>query len=226
MRSTYNSYIKYFIITPTKDSAIVVGKHLVAFFLLLSFYSISQTESNIPLPNNKPKVVFKIWGEIVNGDTIPSVRLNEIWIFAEYPYKNKRQYEAWTRTKYNVKKVYPYAIIAAAKLKEYNAILEKMPNESTKKAYMKIVEKELKAEFEEPLKNLTMTQGKILLKLIDRETGNTSFELVKELRGGFQAFMWQSVARLFGSNMKSEYDPEGEDILIERAIKLIEAGQF
>jgi hypothetical protein len=71
-----------------------------------------------------------------------------------------------------------------------------------------------------------MNQGRILLKLIDRETGNTSYQLVKDFRGGFQAFMWQGVARLFGNNMKAEYDPEGEDIIIERAIKLVEAGQF
>ncbi len=101
-----------------------------------------------------------------------------------------------------------------------------MPNEKSRAIYLKIVEKELKREFEEPLKDLSMNQGRILLKLIDRETGNTSYELVKDLRGGFQAFMWQSLARLFGSNMKSEYDPNGEDIMIERAIKLIEAGQF
>jgi hypothetical protein len=200
-------------------------------FAILSFWFLqihSQNGENLtasPSPD-KPKILYKVWGEVVNGDTIPSIRLPEVWIYAEYGYKNKKQYEAWTRTKYNVKKVYPYAILAAAKLKEYNRILEKMPDEKTRKAYMKTVEKELKAEFEEPLKNLTMTQGKILLKLIDRETGNTSFELVKDLRGGFQAFMWQSVARIFGSNMKSEYDPTGEDIMIERAIKLVEAGQF
>ena len=101
-----------------------------------------------------------------------------------------------------------------------------MPDEKTKKAYLKIVEKELRAEFEEPLKNLTTTQGEILLKLIDRETGETSYELVKQMRGSFQAFMWQSLARLFGSNMKTKYDPTGDDIMIERAIKLVEAGQF
>jgi len=196
---------------------------------ILSFWFIqihAQNGDNLPASSDKPKVLYKVWGEVVNGDTIPSIRLPEVWIYAEYGYKNKKQYEAWTRTKYNVKKVYPYAILAAAKLKEYNRILEQMPDEKTRKAYMKTVEKELKAEFEEPLKNLTMTQGKILLKLIDRETGNTSFELVKDLRGGFQAFMWQSVARIFGSNMKSAYDPNGEDIMIERAIKLVEAGQF
>ncbi len=192
--------------------------------LLVQFYA--QTSDDVIAPADKPKVVYKVWAEVINGDTVPSIRLNDIWIYADYPYKNKKQYESWNRTKYNVKKVYPYAILAAAKLKEYNRILEKMPNEKTRNAYMKTVEKELKAEFEEPLKDLSMTQGRILLKLIDRETGNTSYELVKDLRGGFQAFMWQSVARIFGSNMKSEYDPNGEDIMIERAIKLVEAGQF
>ena len=101
-----------------------------------------------------------------------------------------------------------------------------MPDEKTRKAYMKIVEKELRAEFEEPLKDLSITQGRILLKLIDRETSHTSYELVKGFRGEFQAFMWQSVARLFGNNMKAKYDSTGEDIMIERAIRLIEAGQF
>lgn len=196
---------------------------------ILSFWFM-QTHAQNAASNDpsadKPKVLYKIWGEIINGDTVPSIRLPEVWVYAEYSYKSRRQYEAWTRTKYNVKKVYPYAILASAKLKEYNRILEKMPDEKTRNAYMKVVEKELKAEFEEPLKNLTINQGRILLKLIDRETGNTSYELVKDLRGGFQAFMWQSVARIFGSNMKTEYDPTGEDIMIERAIKLIEAGQF
>jgi hypothetical protein len=194
-------------------------KHFFVIAVLLNLYycTFSQIQN---------KNTYKVCAEIINGDTVPSIQLQEINIYAEFSFKNKKRYEEWTRTKYNVKKVYPYAILAAAKLKEYNLILEKMPNQKMREAYMKIVEKELKAEFEEPLKNLTMTQGKILLKLIDRETGNTSYELVKELRGGFQAFMWQSVARLFGSNMKSEYDPKGEDILIERAIKLIEAGQF
>lgn len=172
------------------------------------------------------KVSYKVWAEVVNGDTIPSVRLPDVWIFAEYSYKSRKQYEAWTRTKYNVKKVYPYAILASAKLKEYNQILEKMPDEKMRKAYMKVIEKELRAEFEDELKDLSITQGRMLLKLIDRETGNTSYELVKDLRGNFQAFMWQSVARLFGSNMKSEYDPKGEDVMIERAIKLVEAGQY
>lgn len=200
---------------------------LVLLFLSFSFsHSVTAQEGDqVSVPASTQKMQYRVNAEIYNGDTIPSIRFQDVYVYADYVYKNKKQYEVWTRTKYNVKKVYPYAILAAAKLKEYNTIMEKM-DEKTRKAYLKVVEKQLKAEFEEPLKNLSMTQGKILLKLIDRETGNTSYTLVKDLRGDFQAFMWQSLARLFGSNMKDEYDPTGEDIMIERAIKLIEAGQF
>lgn len=226
MRFVYTSILKLVSQIKLIGFSKRIYKFLIIFLLYTYLPAYSQIGEDIIVPSEKPKTLYKIWGEIVNGDTIPSIRLPEVWVYADYPYKNKKQYEAWSKTKYNVKKVYPYAILAAAKLKEYNAVLEKIPNEKLRKAYMKTVEKELKAEFEEPLKKLSMNQGKILLKLIDRETGNTSYELVKDLRGGFQAFMWQSVARLFGSNMKSEYDPTGEDIMIERAIKLVEAGQY
>jgi len=207
-----------------RNSTLVVT--LISVLCSLSFQSISQTTDDVIVPAEKQKTQYRVYAEIYNGDTIPSIRFQNIYVYADYIYKNKKQYEEWTRVKYNVKKVYPYAILAAAKLKEYNVILEKMPSEKLKKAYLKIIEKQLKDEFEEPMKDLTITQGRILLKLIDRETGNTGYQLVKDLRGNFQAFMWQSLARLFGSNMKSEYDPKGEDIMIERAIKLIEAGQF
>lgn len=201
-------------------------KIISLFFVFFSCAMLSQEGENIVVPNTRPKQLYKVWGEVVNGDTIPSIRLPDVWVYAEYAYKTKKQYEAWTRTKYNVKKVYPYAILAAAKLKEYDRILQNMPDEKTRKAYLKVVDKELRDEFEEPLKDLSVSQGRILLKLIDRESGKTSYEVVKGMRGNFQAFMWQSIARLFGNNMKAEYDPQGEDAMIERAIKLIEAGQF
>ncbi len=199
------------------------------FCLMLCFGSVSlfsQNADDITVQDNPSKKTFKVYAEIINGDTVPSLTFNDVYIIAEYAYQNKKQYEAWTRTKYHVKKVYPYAILAAAKLKEINLVLEKLPTEKQKKDYLKVAEKQLKAEFEESLKDLSVTQGRILLKLIDRETGNTSYEVVKDFRGGFQAFLWQGVARVFGNNMKSEYDPKGEDAMIERAIKLVEAGQF
>jgi predicted HicB family RNase H-like nuclease len=137
---------------------------LTILFSCLLFQFYAQTGDDVIVPTDKPKVVYKVWAEVINGDTVPSIRLNDIWIYADYPYKNKKQYEAWNRTKYNVKKVYPYAILAAAKLKEYNRILEKMPNEATRKAYMKTVEKELKAEFEEPLKDFKHDSRSYIIK--------------------------------------------------------------
>lgn len=164
-------------------------------------------------------------GYIYEGDTIPWICLGSVNISAERTFKNKKQAQRWSKLKRDVKKVYPYAILASAKLKEYNRIMAGMP-EMQRKVYMKKAEEDLKKEFEDELKKLTITQGRILIKLIDRETGNTSYDLVKDLRGSFQAFMWQSVARLFGSNLKSEYDADGDDKMIEDIIHLVEAGEI
>jgi hypothetical protein len=163
---------------------------------------------------------------VYEGDTIPWLGLPEVSIYGERKFKNKKEAQKWDKMKRDVKKVYPYALLAAAKLKEYNKQMESMHIEAQRQAYMKKAEKELKDQFEADLKKLTVTQGRLLIKLIDRETGATSYELVKDLRGSFQAFMWQSVARIFGSNLKSEYDGAGDDKMIEDIIHLIEAGEI
>lgn len=197
---------------------------ITAFISLNSFNFYAQTNSqDFTVP---PKVGFRCRAEIVNGDTLPLVNLNTVYVFTDFVFRNQRQYELWTRTKFNVKKVYPYAILAAAKLKEYDKALEKMTDENLKKAFLKVCEKDLRKEFEDELKELSISQGKVLMKLIDRETGKTTYDLVKQLRGSFQAVMWQTVACIFGHNMKTEYDANVEDIMIERAIKLVENGQF
>jgi hypothetical protein len=102
----------------------------------------------------------------------------------------------------------------------------KLETEKERKKYIKTVEKQLMDEFGNELKKLTSTQGRILLKLIDRETGNTSYVLLKELRGTVSAVFWQAIARLFGSDLKSRYDPSGDDYLIERVVRMIETGQL
>lgn len=163
---------------------------------------------------------------IVDGDTIPLFELPpfEIRDYVHVMSATERWY--WNRLVYNVKKVYPYAKLAGIKLKEYNAILIVAKNEAEKKNLMRKAEKSLKAEFEAPLKNLTITQGKILLKLVDRETGNCNYDLVKELRGTFMAFFWQNIGRLFGYNLKERYDPKGADHQLETVIYLIESGRI
>ena len=195
----------------------------VIFFFACLIYSLTTFTQTNSQQKQEPIIAQ---GIIVGVDTFAYFSLPWLVVEEQMPFATKRKYEQWTKLKHNVKKVYPYAIMAAARLKQYERELKNMPDEEVRKKYMAAAEKQLQKEFGEELKNLSVNQGKILIKLIDRETGNTSFDLVKQLRGSFSAFMWQSLARLFGSNLKSEYDPNGEDRLIEQAIKQIEAGVF
>jgi hypothetical protein len=196
---------------------------LVIFLLVFSFFT---TLAQDPPPFPDPPSGKRCMAIVIDGDTLPRIDLNAVNVYAQYEFKTQKQREQWTRIKFNVKKVYPYAIVAAAKLKEYDVALSRMTDEHLRKAFIKVCEKDLRNQFEEELKGLTVSQGKVLMKLIDRETGKTTYEIVKEMRGGFQAGMWQAVASLFGNSMKVEYDAEHEDLMIERAVKLVEAGQF
>lgn len=195
------------------------------FNILFLVVSINLFSQDVVVPNDL-KIPLRVNAIVVGADTFAYLSLPIVSVEAPMPFATKRKYAEWTRLKHNVKKAYPYAILASARLKQYEMILEKLPNEDARKAYMAVAEKQLQKEFGEELKKLTVSQGRILIKLIDRETGNTSYTLVKQLRGSFSAFMWQSLASLFGSSLKTEYDPEGEDRLIEVAIKQIESGQF
>jgi hypothetical protein len=163
---------------------------------------------------------------IIDGDTLWVAELDEVYIFPTKKFKSRRERRRYTRLIYNVKKAYPWAKLAGEKLAEVEIHLVSLETEKEQKAYMKQVEKELLKDYKNDLKKLTITQGRILIKLIDRETGDTSYELVKELRGNLSAVFWQALARLFGSNLKSEYDPDEEDHLIEEIIVLIENGQL
>ncbi len=199
-------------------------------FLLFLFVGLNslhtQAQSGVFDFTQAPEKGLRHLAEVVDGDTIPLVDLETVDVITTGVFKTRKQYEQWTRLKYNVRKVYPYAIVASTKLKEYDKTLAGIQDKHLKKAFVKQCERDLKLEFEEELKGLTYSQGKLLMKLIDREAGKTTYEIVKQMRGGFQAGMWQAVAVVFGHNMKTEYDAETEDALVERAIQVVEAGLF
>ncbi len=163
---------------------------------------------------------------VIGGDTLWVAELDEVYIFPTKKFKSNRERRRYTRLIYNVKKAYPWAKLAGEKLAEVEIHLALLKTEKEQDEYIKIVEKELLRDYKEDLKKLTITQGRILIKLVDRETGDTSYELVKELRGKVSAMFWQALARIFGSNLKSEYEPDGEDRLIEEIVVLIENGQL
>lgn len=137
-----------------------------------------------------------------------------------------KQVREITLLEYKVKKVYPIAKVAAVKLKEYNRVYTSFKTERERKNYVKGVEKELFREYEDELRTMKVSEGRILIKLLDRETGNTSYEIIKEFKGGFSAFFWQSVAKLFGHDLKAMYDPSKEDRLIEYIIMEIDLGMI
>jgi len=161
---------------------------------------------------------------IENGDTIANVVLEDVVVFPQLKFKNKRQQRHYTKLMRDVTKAYPYAKYAKIKLDEMEQEFLQLKTEKERDRYVETVEDQLMENFSDELKKLTITQGRILLKLIDRETGDTSYELLKRLRGSFSAFFWQAIARLFGSDLKSQYDATGEDYLIERVVNMIEAG--
>jgi hypothetical protein len=167
---------------------------------------------------DKTPVMAKVEG----GDTLIIQNLQPVVIFAwkERPDRKTR------RLIRNVKKVYPYARLTGIMLRSYNQRLQEADSKRERRKLMRQAEQELKEDYGDDLRKLTFTQGHILLKLIDRETGDTSYELVEELRGKFVAFFWQSFARIFGFNLKRDYDPEGEDKKIEQIVQLIEQGSL
>jgi len=168
--------------------------------------------------------VYLLQGRIQGTDTIPNVNVKEVKVFPKKVFKNKRQRRRYTRLMYNVRKAYPFAIIARNELKLMNDSLIFITDEKERKKFIKEYEKQMFWKYETKLRRLTFSQGKILIKLVYREMGNTSYELVKEYRGSFSAVFWQGVARLFGSDLKSTYDPKGEDKDVERIVQMIEAG--
>jgi hypothetical protein len=163
---------------------------------------------------------------IQDGDTVYMTSIDEAVIQPRKRAAATRDLRQYRRLIYNVKKVYPYAKLAGEKYGEVAAHLQSLETGKEQREYIRQVEDELLKQYEEELKNLTITQGRILIKLIDRETSKTSYEVVKELRGSFQAAFWQAVARIFGSNLKTEFDAEGEDKVLNEIMIMIENGQL
>ena len=196
----------------------------INYFLGVAFLMVFTTtlKAQILMPDGR----YKVLTNVVNGDTIPIIYMAPVEIIAALSPEAAVKMQTYLKLRRDVLKAYPYARLAAAQLKFINDSIAKIPNERDRKRFIKETEKELKSDFERDLKQLTITQGRILIKLIDRETGNTSYALVKELRGSLQAFFWQGLARLFGTNLKTEFDGAGEDAAIESIVQQIERGQL
>ena len=203
-------------------------KTFMFFFVLnISLSATSQIRLNIDsLINVRKKRGTVVRAEIINGDTVLHVNVRQVIIRPPFKFTSRRQRRRYSRLVRYVKKVYPYSLIVSKQLYEIHRDMDSYKTKKGKSNFIKYKEKELKKQFEGKLRKLTYTQGRILIKLIDRETGYTTYEIVKELKGSLSAFFWQSVARIFGSNLKMQYDAKGDDIMIEDIVIRIENGML
>lgn len=161
---------------------------------------------------------------IIDKDTLFHKDLPQVDIYARGQFKSKKDEQQYWRLVWKVKKVYPYAKEAARLYREYQKNVPETASRRDKRVYVRKAEDELMELYGPKLKQLTISEGRILIKLIDRETHTTSYDLIDEVKGGVPAFLWQGIARIFGNNLKSQYDPYGEDRQIEQIIFCIDAG--
>lgn len=189
---------------------------IIATLICLSFYFAALAQN--------PKVPQYVPGKVLGRDTLPHLDLPAVNIFPKKNFRNKAEEQQYWRLVMRVKKVWPYAKEAAVLLKKYEASVPPDARGKDRRAYVRKAEDELMNKYGPTLKTFSITDGRILIKLIDRETHKVSFDLIHQVKGKVPAMFWQGVARIFGNNLKSRYDPQGEDCQIEQIIQYIEMG--
>ena len=187
------------------------------FFLLCFYFSFAAVAQNPPTSNFVPGVIF-------GNDTLPHMDLPSVNVFPKKAFKNKHDEQQYWRLVMRVKKVWPYAKEAAILVRKYEMEVPPNARRKDRRVYVHKAEEELMNKYGPELKKLSINDGRILIKLIDRETHKVSYDLIHDIKGGVPAVFWQGVARIFGNNLKSKYDPAGEDRQIEQIIMAIEMG--
>ena len=170
---------------------------------------------------NSPNDTIRLGGIEVGGKYYPYIFLDEFTRSATA--LDQEGIKDHIKLRNNVYAVYSYALTAGAIFKKVNEDMANMPDRRERKHYLKGVDKQLDVCFKQPLKNLSIDQGHVLIKLINRQTGDNCYHVIKELKGGFSAIMWQSVGILFNNNLTRSYEPDGRDIDVEAIVQELEA---
>lgn len=160
------------------------------------------------------------------GDSIPNVTLHEFYKYSPKVFRNQKERERYSKLVRDVRYVFPYAKLVRQILIETHDYLQTLDTEKEKNAHIKAVEKGIRKQYEPTVRKISRTQGKLLVKLIDRECGQTSFEMVKAFLGSARANMYNMLSSLFGNNLRKRYDPEGDDREVERIVRMVESGQL
>ncbi len=186
--------------------------------LLCCCFGVVNAQSQVPRPKMGKNDTIKTYLTELDGELVPWIVGREINIRDSRIFKSDADRQAYNRLKYNVYKVMPYAKFAGNRYRQLQRDLATTADKKQQKEMMKQCENEIKTLFNNKIKDLTITQGEILIKLVSRETGTTSYDMAKEIKGTFHAFMFQSVARIFGHNLKETYNSD-QDHDIENILR-------
>ena len=212
--------------------------YLIIILLSLSLGSTAQNNHTQPLrpedlsddeidmnrPTFEPKVRM---GKVLDGkDSIPYVELNNVYVYPEPTFTDPRQRAAYNRLVRNVKKVLPIAKEVNRIIVETYDYLQTLPNKKAKDQHLKFVEKSIREEYTPRMKKLSYQQGKLLIKLVYRECGNSAYGTLNAILGPVRAGFWQAFAWTFGASLTKKYDPNGVDKITERVVRQVESGQL
>ena len=203
-------------------------KALLAVFLFVSALAMAQKTRPEQVDMDSPTFVptVKVGRVFEGGDSIQYMEMNNVYVFPPVVFESKKQQGAYMRLVKNVKTVLPIAKEARMIMMETAEYLETLPDAKAKEEHMKRVEKSIMKEYKPRMKKLTYSQGKLLIKLIYRESHSSGYELIQAFLGPVRAGFYQAFAWAFGASLKKEYDPEGIDRLTERVVLMVEAGQL
>jgi len=196
------------------------NKHIIPFLVLIALVGCTKASAqNVSGPYDTIRVNACIEA---NGDTIPCSYLPPLYLYARLTGKWKKYYADWTRLRNAVYVTYPFAVSAGRIMNNINAQLQGVTDKKKRKNIIHSREKDLKREFGDKITQLSIYQGKVLMKLIYRETGSNCYEIIEEYKGSFNAAFWQTVALVFGSNLRQDYNPDGDDAAMEKIVLDVE----
>ena len=203
-------------------------KALLAGLLFVAAVAMAQKTRKEQVDMDSPTFVptVKVGKVFEKGDSIQYMEMNNVYVFPPVVFENKKQEGAYMRLVKNVKIVLPIAKEAKMIMMETAEYLETLPNAKAKEEHLERVEKSIMKEYKPRMKKLTYSQGKLLIKLIYRESHSSGYELIQAFLGPLRAGFYQAFAWAFGASLKKEYDPEGVDRLTERVVSMVEAGQL
>ncbi len=206
----------------------------IIILLLFAFCAVASAQKRRVNPENRQvdidsptyQPMVRVGKALVDGDSIQYMELNNIYVYPPTTFTSEKQRQQYNRLVYNVKKVLPIAKECHAIIIETYEYLQTLPDKKARDEHLKLVEEDIKRTYTPRMKKLTYSQGKLLIKLVDRECNSTSYGLIQAILGPVKAGFYQAFAWLYGASLKKEYDPKGKDRLTERVVRMVESGQL